>query len=198
MPVVRLELHIAFEDILVWWQVMYSYVHISVTRGLDNVIEIALRSSLWELHFCVILAMGRWCCWSHGHTWAVAVASTITLLLLASYDGSHWPQGIRVIFKMSYVIDTNSFNPMTWFLWWQWLKQNFRWFVWWIEHICQLHYCYISSSRGETKALEIDLWSSLWELQAITIVGEMICCSCLGWAWKAACCTSASLLYSGN
>ena len=49
-----------------WWQVIYA--HISVTRGLADVMEIALRSSLSELHLCVILAMVRWCCWFHCHT----------------------------------------------------------------------------------------------------------------------------------
>ena len=41
------------------WQVIYA--HISVTRGLAGVTEIALRSSLLELHYFlyVILAMVR-------------------------------------------------------------------------------------------------------------------------------------------
>ena len=54
MPVVRLELHhsIAFENVLVRRQVIY-YAHIYVTRGLVDVMEIVLRSSLSELHFCV-------------------------------------------------------------------------------------------------------------------------------------------------
>ena len=54
MPVVRLELHIAFKNVvLVRRQVIYA--HISVTRGLVDVMETALRSSLSELHLCVIL-----------------------------------------------------------------------------------------------------------------------------------------------
>ena len=57
MSVVRLELHIAFENVLVRRQVVYA--HISVTRGLADVMETALRSSLSELHLCVILAMVR-------------------------------------------------------------------------------------------------------------------------------------------
>ena len=57
MPVVRLELHIALENVLVRRQVVYA--HVSVTRGLADVMEIALRSSLSELHLCVILAMVR-------------------------------------------------------------------------------------------------------------------------------------------
>ena len=35
------------------------YAHISMTGGLADVMEIALRSSLSELHLCVILAMVR-------------------------------------------------------------------------------------------------------------------------------------------
>ena len=58
MPVVRLELHITFENVLVRRQVIYA--HISVTRGLADVMEIALRSSLSELQYLyVILAMVR-------------------------------------------------------------------------------------------------------------------------------------------
>ena len=57
MPVVRLELHIAFKNILVRRKVIYA--HISMTRGLADVVKIALRSSLSELHLCVILAMVR-------------------------------------------------------------------------------------------------------------------------------------------
>ena len=50
-----------------WWQVIYA--HNSVIRGLADVTEIALRSSLLELHYLyAILAMVRWCCWFHGHT----------------------------------------------------------------------------------------------------------------------------------
>ena len=52
MSVVRLELHIAFENVLVRRQVIY-YAHIYVTIGLADVMEIVLRSSLSELHFCV-------------------------------------------------------------------------------------------------------------------------------------------------
>ena len=52
MSVVRLELHIAsFENVFVRRQVIYA--HISMTRGLVDVMEIALTSSLSELHFCV-------------------------------------------------------------------------------------------------------------------------------------------------
>ena len=51
MSVVRLELHIAlFKKVLVRRQVVYA--HISMTRGLADVMEIALRSSLSELHVC--------------------------------------------------------------------------------------------------------------------------------------------------
>ena len=58
MSVVRLELHIAFENVLVRRQVIYA--HISMTRGLADVTEIALRLSLLELHYLyVILAMVR-------------------------------------------------------------------------------------------------------------------------------------------
>ena len=57
MSVVRLELHIAFENVLVRRQVVYA--HISMTRGLADVMEIVLRSSLSELHLCVILAVVR-------------------------------------------------------------------------------------------------------------------------------------------
>ena len=58
MSVVRLELHIAFENVLVRRQVI-CYAHIYVTRGLADVMETALRLSLSELHLCVILAMVR-------------------------------------------------------------------------------------------------------------------------------------------
>ena len=55
MSVVRLELHIAFENVLVRRQVVY--VHISMTRGLADVMETALRLSLSELYLCVILSL---------------------------------------------------------------------------------------------------------------------------------------------
>ena len=57
MPVVRLELHIAVENVLLVRQQVIYYAYISVTRGLADVMETALRLSFSELHLCVILSL---------------------------------------------------------------------------------------------------------------------------------------------